>query len=128
MIPEPLRVTTNTTIDKTQRLQAEFKETHQLYRDTVDIEKALTKNFFSEIEKQHLQAIDIKIMKIITKHLLEVTQHLFDNDGQLLKTVLNEHENSFKEIVYILIESLSTIFTQIKDIRMLSKVVNNPYL
>ena len=49
LITEPLRITTN--INKNQRLQYEFKEACKLYRETVDVEKSLTKKIVATIEK-----------------------------------------------------------------------------
>ena len=51
LTPEPLRIPSNTKIHKTQRLQANFKETRHLYRETVEVEKALTKKIVAAIEK-----------------------------------------------------------------------------
>ena len=92
LITAPLCTPTNTTIDKTQRLQDEFKESHQLYKDTVDVKKALTKQIVDAIEKKYLQEIYNTITKIITKHVLEFIQYLFENYGQVRQTTLNEHE------------------------------------
>ena len=66
-------------------------------------------------------------MKSITKHVLEVIQYLFENYCQVRQTTLNEHEQSVKAIVYTLIEPLISVFTQIKDLRILAKSAKNPY-
>ena len=79
------------------------------------------------IEKKYLQAIDNKTTKSITKHVLEATQHLFENYGQVRKTVLNGNEHSVKVSFYTLPEPLSTIFTKIEDLRMLEKAAKKPY-
>ena len=52
MIPAPLIIPPNTQIHKNQWLQAEFKEARHLYRETVDVEKALTKKIVAAIEKK----------------------------------------------------------------------------
>ena len=51
LIPASLRIPTNTTIHKTQSLQAKFKEVCLLYRETFDAEKILTKKIVALIEK-----------------------------------------------------------------------------
>ena len=48
LMPAPLRITINTTIHETQRLQGEFKEARQSYIKTVDVEKALTKKVWPQ--------------------------------------------------------------------------------
>ena len=50
-MPAPLRIPTNTTIHKTRHLQSGFKEARKLYREKVDVEKALTNNIVSAIDK-----------------------------------------------------------------------------
>ena len=125
-MPAPQRIPTNTTIHKTQRLQAGFKEAHQLYRETVDVENLLTKQIVAVIEKKYLQVIYDKITKSITKLVLGVIQHLFKNYDQVRQTTLNEHRHRVKAMVYTLIEALSTVFTQIEDIIMLDKSAKNP--
>ena len=55
------------------------------------------------------------------KPVFEVIQHLLDNYDQVRQKTLDKHEISIKLGVYTLTEPLSTIFTQIEDIRMLSK-------
>ena len=54
-MPATLHITTRTEIHETQLLQAELNEAYQLYRETVGIEKALTKKIVSAIEKKYLQ-------------------------------------------------------------------------
>ena len=61
------------------------------------------------------------------KHVPEVIQHLLENYGQVWKTSLNEHKKSIEAILYMRMEPLSTIFTQIKYFVMLEKAVKNPY-
>ena len=68
-MPAPLQIPTNTKIHKNQRLQAEFNEARKLYRETVDVDKALTKQIMAAIEKKYLQDIDNTITKSITKHV-----------------------------------------------------------
>ena len=51
-MPAPHRIPTNTAIHETQRLQSKFKEARQLYRKTVDVEKALTKQIVAVIGKK----------------------------------------------------------------------------
>ena len=51
LMPAPLRIPSNTKTHKTQRLQALFKGTRQLYRETVDVEKEITKQIVSAIDK-----------------------------------------------------------------------------
>ena len=127
MTPAPLRITSNIEIHETKRLQAKFKDTNQLYIETVDVDKALTKQIVDVIEKKHLQEIDNTITKSITKHVLEVIQNLFENYGQVWQMTLNENTQSVKTIVYTLKEPLITVFTHIQDLIMLTKAANNPY-
>ena len=55
------------------------------------------------------------------KPVLEVIRHIFENYGQVRQTLLNEHSQSVKKIVYTLTEPLRTVSAQIKDIQMLEK-------
>ena len=98
-----------------------------MYIETVDVDKALTKQIVDVIEKKHLQEIDNTITKSITKHVLEVIQNLFENYGQVWQMTLNENTQSVKTIVYTLKEPLITVFTHIPDLIMLTKAANNPY-
>ena len=98
-----------------------------MYIETVDVDKALTKQIVDVIEKKHLQEIDNTITKSITKHVLEVIQNLFENYGQVWQMTLNENTQSVKTIVYTLKEPLITVFTHIQDLIMLTKAANNPY-
>ena len=102
LMPAPLHIPTNMKIHKTQRLQAKIKEARKLYRETVDVEKALTKQIVAAIEKKYLQAIENTITKSIT-------------------------EQSVKKIVYTLTEPLITVLTQIEYLIMLAKTAKNPY-
>ena len=60
MIPAPLHIPNNTTIHETQHFQEEFKETLQLYRETVNVEKALTKQIVAAIDKNTYKTYRIR--------------------------------------------------------------------
>ena len=88
-MPAHLRITIKTTIHKTQPLQDKFKETCQLYIETVDVEKVLTKKIVATIEKKYLLAIYNKIIKKITNNVLKVIQHLLKNYGKVQQITIN---------------------------------------
>ena len=95
-----------------------------IYREIWHWEGTHQENYGWKREKQ-LQAIDHKITKSITKYVLEVIQHLYENYGQVRHPKLNENEQSVKEIFYTLTEPLSTVFTKIEDIWMSAKAAKN---
>ena len=54
-MPAPLRTPTNMTIHETKILQIKSKETWQLYREKVEVEKALKKKIVDTIDKYNFK-------------------------------------------------------------------------
>ena len=92
-----------------------------MYRETVDVKKALTKQIVAATENKYLQVIENSITESIIKTVLEIIQHLLNNYGQVLQTKLKKHDQSVKSTVYTLTEPPGIVFMQMEDLRMLAK-------
>ena len=126
-MPAPLHIPTNTKKPQNSKSTSRVQGgTAVIYRDSWRWEGTHQANFGRNREK-YLQAIENTITKIITNHVREVIQKLFENYSQVRQATINEHEQSFKKIAYTLTEPLSTIFIQIQDIRILVRAAKKPY-
>ena len=114
--PGNLNIPAGTAQHEATRLRAEQKELIRVFRETVDVEKALIKQVVAAVEPKYLEPLRNAVTNAIMVPLHDVLAHLFDRYGQVSAETLAELETKVKDKQYNLAEPLVTIYTEIEEL------------
>ena len=125
--PGVLQIPGNSTQHEATRLRNEFKEAIKLFRETVDLEKALRYQITAAVPAEYLDALRNRDANAITATIPEILEHLFDNYGVVEVEAVLREEQTLREIKYTPPTPLITIFNKIEDLQDLATAAYTPY-
>ena len=108
-------------------LQSNHQAAIRLFRETVDVKKALIKQLVAAIESKYLKrlcnvnsnAIDIDLHAILT--------HLFERYGSVDEDNLMDVEEKVKTLDYNPSDPLVSVYNDVEELARLGTAANNPY-
>ena len=125
--PGEIRIPGNSTQHEATRLRNDHKEAIKLFRETVDLEKALRYQITAAVPEEYLDALRNRAANAITDTIPVILQHLFDNYGTVeMEEVLREEQN-LRDIKYTPPTPLVAIFNKIEDLQDLATAAYSPY-
>ena len=125
--PGVLVIPPGTAQHEVTRLREEHKEQIRLFRETVDVEKALIKQLVAAIEPKYIKNLRNTDSNAINIPLHDVFTHLFTRYGNVNADTLMEIEEKVKTMEYNLVEPLVTVFNEIEELTRLGAAANNPF-
>ena len=125
--PGPLTIPAGTAQHEALRLRNEHKEQIRLFRETIDVEKALIKQVVAALESKYLESLRDTNSNSIIRPLSEVLTHLFNRYGRVDAESLTELEGKVKDKHYDVSEPIVTIFNEIEELARLGDAAHNPY-
>ena len=96
----PLVIDPGTAQHEATRLRLEHKDSVRLYRETIDVEKALLKQLVAAIEPKYLKAFCNNVTNAIESSLVDVLQQLFTKYGEVVADNLDDLEAKVKQFTY----------------------------
>ena len=109
------------------RLRNDHNTAIKVFRETVDVEKALIKQLVAAIDSTYLKSLRNATTNSITAPLHDVLDHLFTRYGQVESETLEDATEKVKQMEYSVSDPLVTIFTEMEDLEQLSIAASNPF-
>ena len=125
--PGTLHIAAGTTQHETTRLREDHKDTIRVFREAIDVEKALTKQIVASVEGKYIGILRRPVTNTINADVPTILVHLFRNYGYVTPEVLAENTAAVKELQYSVKEPLVTVYNAIEDLKLLAKAANNPF-
>ena len=125
--PGALVIPAGTAQHEATRLRTDHKEAIRLFRETVDVEKALIKQVVAAIEPKYLKSLRNANSNAITIPLHDVLTHLFTRYGVVNSDTLMDIEDKVKTMDYNITEPLVVIYNEIDELARLGTAAGNPY-
>lgn len=125
--PGTLNIAAGTTQHKATRLKEEHKDTIRIFRETMDVEKALIKQIVAAVEGKYIDNLRSPVTNKINVDVATILAHLFRNYGYVTPEVLAENTSAVKEMQYSVEEHLVTVYYAIEDLKLLAEAANNPF-
>ena len=125
--PGPLAILPGVAQHEATRLRADHKESIRLFRETIDVEKALVKQVVAALEPQYLKRLRNNTTNAIDIPLHDVLDHLFERYGRVDADTLMDIEEKIKSSKYNPSDPLITFVNEIEELARLGTAANNPY-
>ena len=125
--PGNLNIAAGTAQHEATRLRNEHKEAVRLFRETIDVEKALIKQVVAALEPKYLKSLRNANSNAITRPLHEVLDYLFTKYGVVNADTLMDIEDKVKTMEYSLSDPLIVMFNEIEELERLGIAATNPY-
>ena len=108
-------------------LRADHKESIRLFRETINVEKALIKQVVAALEPQYLKRLRNTTSNAIDIPLHNILDHLFERYGRVDADTLMDIEEKIKSSKYNPSDPLITFVNEIEELACLGTAANNPY-
>ena len=125
--PGTLTIAPGTAQHEATRLRNDHKEAIRLFRETVDVEKALIKQLVAAIEPKYLKSLRDATSNAITIPLHDVLTHLFTRYGGVNADALMDIEYKVKTMEYSITDPLVVVFNEIEELARLGTAAHIPY-
>ena len=125
--PAILDIPVNATAPIATRLRSEYDESKILWREVVDIERAIIKQLVKAIEPKYLKALRNSTTNVINKSIPEIFRYLFKKFGSIDSEQLMTEERTVRDMVYSLQDPLVTLYDAIEELERLGQAADNPY-
>ena len=125
--PGPLVLQPGITQHEATRLTNDHKKAIKVFRETVDVEKALVKQLVAAVDSTYIKSLRNVTSNSITVPLHDVLDYLFTRYGQVEPDLLEETTEKVQWMDYSLSDPLITIFTKIEELEQLAIAANNPF-
>ena len=125
--PGPLIIPVGSTQHAATRLREDHHENIRLYRESLDIKMALTKQIVQAIEHKYLNGLRNRVTTTITSTPQDILAYLFSRYGIVEDDYLTEQELKVRDMQYELLDPLVTMYDSIEDLEQLGIAANNPY-
>ena len=125
--PGALVIPPGTAQHEATRLREEHKAQIRLFRETVDVEKALIKQLVAAIEPKYIRNLRNADSNAIALPLHDVLTFLFTRYGVVNADTLMDIEDKVKTMEYNLAEPLVVVFNEIEELARLGGAANNPF-
>jgi hypothetical protein len=125
--PGILNIPQNATAPVALRMKTQFEESKRLWREAVDIERAIIKQIVKAVEPKFLKSLRNTTTNVITKSIPEILQYLFRKFGAIDSEQLMTEERTVRDIVYNLQDPLVILYDAIEELERLGVAAENPY-
>ena len=125
--PGPLVIAPGTAQHEATRLRTEHKEAIRLFRETIDVEKALIKQIVAAVEPKYLKSLRDTNSNAINVPVHAVLTHLFNKYGEVNADTLMDIEDKTKAMEYNLVDPLIVVFNEIEELARLGTAADNPF-
>jgi hypothetical protein len=105
----------------------EFIENMRVYRETLDVGKALIRQIVAAIDSKYLKTLRNDNTNTITRPIPDVLTYLFNRYGKVTPDRLSQKELEVRSHVYNLQEPLVSLFDQVEDLKKLGDAAQMPY-
>ena len=125
--PGPLVIAPGTAQHEATRLRTDHKEAIRLFRETIDVEKALIKQIVAAVEPKYLKNLRDANSNAINVPVHAVLTHLFNRYGEVNADTLMDIEDKTKVMEYNLVDPLIVVFNEIEELSRLGTAADNPF-
>ena len=125
--PGVLIIPPNTTQYATTSLREDHKSNLRFFRETVDVQKALTKQIVQVIDAKYLNSLRNRMRNTINVDVHNILLHLMSRCGVVKDDTLGEREQKVRKMQYDLLDPLVVLFSEIEDLKQLGIAASNPY-
>ena len=108
-------------------LRKDHKLNLRIFRESIDVQKALIKQIVQAIEPKYLNSLRNRTTNTINISVQDILAHLMTRYGIVEDDTLGEKELQVREMLYDLLDPLVTLFSEIEDLEQLGIAANNPY-
>ena len=122
--PGVLDIPVGTAHHEAVRLRDEYHENNRLFRETLQVERAIIKQIVAAVDSEYLKELRDDATHTITMSVPEVLNHLFLHYGQVDSEVLDKEEESLKNFVWNLNDPPIKFFNMIEDLVTLAQAAN----
>ena len=105
----------------------EFTESMRVYRESLDVRKALIRQIVAAIDPKYLKTLRNDDTNTITRSIPQILTYLFQRYGKVTPDRLNQKEVEVRAFVYSLQEPLVSLFDQVEDLKKLGDAAQMPY-
>jgi len=106
------------------RLREENQENIRLFRETIQVEKALIKQIVASIDPEYLKELRDDATSTITLDIPAILQHLFLHYGQVDSDVLDREEQKLKNYMWNINDPPVRFFNLVEELSQLSIAAN----
>jgi hypothetical protein len=125
--PQVLEIAPDATGPVATRARSEYDEAKRLWREVVDIERALIKQIVQAVESKYLKALRNSTTNSINKTMPDIFRYLFKKFGAIDSEQLLTEERTVRDMVYSLQDPLVTLYDAIEELERLGDAADNPY-
>ena len=104
----------------------EYRETTQLFREVLNVERTIIQQIVSAIEPKYLQALRQAGTYRLQKTIPEILEHLFETYGDITPQDLRDLTLHVENLSYPLSEPVDIIFSKIDDLASIAEIENSP--
>ena len=123
--PGPLDIQPGTAHHEAVRLRDDHREIISLFRETLQVERALLKQIVSAVDPEYLRKLCNKATNTINMSLPEVLAHLFTHYGTVLDSEdLDKEEKVLQTYVWNINDQPIHIFNQVEELASMSTAAN----
>ena len=109
------------------QLTREFSERMRVFRESIDVKKALIKQIVAAIDQKYLRTLRNDDTHSITTDIPVILTYLFNRYGKVTPDKLNDKETEVRSFVYNLQDPLVSLFDQVEDLKKLGDAAQMPY-
>ena len=124
--PSVLAIPRNADAAEAVRRENAFQKRIKLFRETVDVQKALMRQIVAAIDREYLAELRDEKTNFISKSIPEILDYLFDNFADVTAEEVMKEEERIANTFWNVIDPPMKIFTQIDDFQLLAKAAEVP--
>ena len=124
--PGALNIPAGTALHETIRLKEERKENIALYREGLDVERALINQIVAAVDQEYLQELRDDVTNTITKTIPEIIAHLITCYGDVDPMSLMEQEDKVRNLIWNINDPPVNMFNKIEYLVKLAKAAQMP--
>lgn len=124
--PGPLAIQAGTAHHEAVRLREEHAENVRLFRETIDVERALKRQIISAIDKEYIKELYDDVTSTITMTIPQILTFLFTRYGEVTNQRVVTEEEKVKNFTWNIIDPPVVLFNLIEDLQTISDAANNP--
>ena len=125
--PLPLVIPAGTANYESTRLREDHKELRRVFRESVSVEAALTKQLVQALPPLYLKSFRNVHSNSITTSIPDILAYLFTTYGAISEEELENEKENLKEKIFDITQPLIILFNEIEDLQELATASHNAF-